>query len=282
MEIVIDNLCQQLDSEEKSVRRAALLDLKKRVERKELDEQILLYLLEPLVKILSCDKIDSLRESASVVLLFLTSQLKIDRQHFQVIVNLVVERFAEEPSEEVRLTLAKIIHSAILNQSIQTVYLENLDKLTQLVKVVVRDRYGEIVKEACTIIISLSERNEYFKLQADFFVEPLMQNLKTHPMKVRVMCVKALEPIMVHSPLTILNVAPDLEKFWSDSNPPLKLAMVQTIGVVAQEVEPDDQNFHLLLPVILLGRCNDFSEVTEEAERVWQVLQNQSGFICTF
>ena len=61
-----------------------------------------------------------------------------------------------------------------------------------------------------------------------------MQNLKTQPMKVRVMCVRALELIMIHSPrLTILNIAPDLEKFWSDSSPPLKLAMVQTVGKVS-------------------------------------------------
>jgi hypothetical protein len=245
-----------------------------------LDEHLLPHLFEPLVKIVSGDKIDSLRESASLVLLYLTSHLKINSLEFEAIVSLTVERFdgfEVETSEEVCLTLAQIIHSAIVNQSIQSVYLENLDKLTQVVKVMVRDRYGEIVKETCDIIIGLSERNDHFRLQADFFVEPLMQNLKTQPMKVRVMCVKALEPIMTHSPLTILNIAPDLEKFWSDSNPPLKLAMVQTIGKVAQEVESDDQNFHLLLPVILLGRCNDFSEVSEEAENVWQLLQNQPG-----
>ena len=277
METEIENLCQQLSSEEKSVRRATLIDLKKRAERKELEGNLLPHLFEPLVKIVSGDKIDSLRESASIILLYLTAHPKINSLQFETIVSLTVERFEVEPSEEVRLTLAKIIHSAIVNQSIQSVYLENLDKLTQVVKVMVRDRYGEIVKETCDIIISLSERNDHFRLQADFFVEPLMQNLKTQPMKVRVMCVKALEPIMTHSPLTILNIAPDLEKFWSDSNPPLKLAIVQTIGKVAQEVESDDQNFHLLLPVILLGRCNDFSEVSEEAESVWQLLQNQPG-----
>jgi hypothetical protein len=277
MEAERNNLCQQLESDEKSVRRAALLDLKKRAERKDLDG--LPYLLEPLVKIVSGDKVDSLRESASIVLLFLTSSLKINSQQFQDIVNLTVERFEVEPAEEVRLTLAKIIHSVVVNQSNQAVYLENLDKLTQSVKLMVRDRYGEVVKEACDIIICLSDKNDHFRLQADFFVEPLMQNLKTQPMKVRVMCVRALEPIMIHSPLTILNIAPDLEKFWSDSSPPLKLAMVQTVGKVSQEVESDDQNFHLLLPVILLGRCNDFIEVSEEAESFWQLLQNQPGLI---
>jgi hypothetical protein len=94
MEAERNNLCQQLESEEKSVRRAALLDLKKRAERKDLDG--LPYLLEPLVKIVSSDKVDSLRESASIVLLFLTSSLKINSQQFQDIVNLTVERFEVE------------------------------------------------------------------------------------------------------------------------------------------------------------------------------------------
>ena len=63
-----------------------------------------------------------------------------------------------------------------------------------------------------------------------------MQNLNTESMKVRVMCVRALEPMMIHSPLTILNITPQLEKVWSESSPSVKLAMVQTVGKVLQEV----------------------------------------------
>nr|CAH0100991.1 unnamed protein product [Daphnia galeata] len=54
--------------------------------------------------------------------------------------------------------------------------------------------------------------------------------------------------------------------------------MVQTIGTVARDVKSDDQNFHFLLPVILLGRCNDFSEVSQEAANVWQLFLNQPDF----
>ncbi|KAI9550138.1 hypothetical protein GHT06_006412 [Daphnia sinensis] len=278
MEFEKDVVYKQLESEDKSTRRAALIDLKKRAEKRQLDEHLLSDLFDPLIKIVSSDKIDNLREYASIILLALTTHGSISATQFQALVNFSVDRFEAEPSEEIRLTLAKVNHAAILNQNVQPVYLENLEKLTQLVKLAVRDRFGEVVKEACEIIIALSERNEYFRLQADFFVEPLMQHVKSQPMKVRVMCVKALEPVMIYSPLTIANIAPQLEVFWSESSPLVKLAMIRTIGKVSLEIEPDDQNFHLLFPLILLGRCNEFSEVSDEAERIWQVLTNQPEF----
>ena len=175
-------------------------------------------------------------KTASSILLSITSKSKIICQQFQSIVKLILDHFEAEQSEEVCLALAKVIHSVIEYGSSQQVYLENLDNLTQLVKLLIRDCYGEVVREACNIIISLAETNHHFRLQADYFVEPLMQNLNTESMKVRVMCVRALEPVMIHSPLTILNIAPQLEKVWSESSPSVKLAMVQTVGKVLQEV----------------------------------------------
>ncbi|XP_057370064.1 uncharacterized protein LOC130690853 [Daphnia carinata] len=278
MEIERDLVFKQLESEDKSTRRAALLDLKKRAEKRQIDKQLLSDLFDPLIKITSSDKVDSLRESASLILHASTTHGSISSAQFHDIVNISVDRFEVEPSEEIRLTLARINLAAILNQNVQPVYLENLDKLTQLVKLMVRDRFGEVVKEACEIIVALSERNEYFRLQADYFVEPLMQNVKSQPMKVRLMCVKALEPVMIYSPLTIPNIAPQLEIFWSESSPVVKLAMVHTIGKVSLAIEADDQNFHLLFPLILLGRCNEFNEVSEEAERIWEAIKIQPQF----
>lgn len=277
METEKDVIYRQLESEDKSTRRSALLDLKKRAEKRDLDKHLLSYLFDPLVKIVSSDRIDNLRESASVILLALTDSASVSSTQFQTLVNSSVDCFEAESSEEVRLTLAKVNRAAILNENAQPVYLENLDKMTQFVKLVLKDLYGEVVKEACEIVIALSERNKYFRLQADFFVVPLMQNINNQPMKVRVMCVKALQPVMIHSPLTIPNIAPQLETFWSDSSPLVKLTMVKTIGNVSLEIESDDQNFHLLFPLILLGRCNEFNEVSKEAERIWEMLKNQPG-----
>ena len=85
-------------------------------------------------------------------------------------------------------------------------------------------------------------------------------------------------PVIIHSPLTIPNVMPQLERCWSESDPPLKLAMVRTVSKAClKKLELDDQNFHLLIPMILLGKCNDFSKIVDEAENTWKALENQSG-----
>ena len=97
-------------------------------------------------------------------------------------------------------------------------------------------------------------------------------------MKVYISCVKALEPVIIHAPLITPSITPQLEKSWSESSPLLKFAVVRTVGNVSTEIELDDQNFHHLLPVILLGKCNDFSEVSEVADNVWSQLGNREGF----
>ncbi|XP_059353137.1 uncharacterized protein LOC130701361 [Daphnia carinata] len=92
------------------------------------------------------------------------------------------------------------------------------------------------------------------------------------------MSIKALEPVMIYSPHTIPNIAPQLEIFWSESSPVVKRAMARTIGKVSLVIEPDDQNFHLLFPLILLGRCNEFNKFSEEAESICEALTNQPEF----
>lgn len=272
----ISQILEKLASDDKSTRRGVLTDLKKKTIGKEASCQFP-ELFEPLIKILSNDKVDSFRESAATILLALVSSANLNALQFKTLVQLAEAQIAFEPSEEVRLVLAKIVHSAVINQTIQQVFLDNLDDLTKVLKLLVADRYGEVVKEACEVIIALAEINDSFRLQADYFVEPLLHNIKTHSMKTRIPCVKALEPVMVYAPLTISTVTPQLEKSWFESSPSLKLAMVRTIGNVSLEIELDDQNFHFLPSMILLGRCNDFSEVSEVADDIWKLLKDRRG-----
>lgn len=271
-----EQIIQKLQSGERAQRRSALQDLNKNVESIK-DVSVLSSLFYSLIVIISSDQVDSFRESASTILSCIIPKLNINAEQFQLILKAVTECFQKETSEEVRLTLVKLLHSAINNQQSQEVYLSNLDPLTQLLKQAVQDSFGEVIKESCEIIVTLSETNEHFRLQADYFVEPLLTNLKKIAMKVRIPCVRALEPIMVFSPLTILNIVPQLEKSWSESSPLLKRTMVQVIGRVSQEIELEDQNFHLLPAVILLGMCNEFNEVSSEADNVWQSLKARTG-----
>lgn len=277
VEVNVDGICQDLESEVKSTRRTGLLKLKKLVGCEDIHPSFL-RCFDSLLNIATKDSSENHRETAASILLCLVTSSNIDSQWFESFIKLTVETYGEESSEEVRLLLAKIVSCFLENHDFsQQVYLEILDQLTRLLKAMLSDKYGEVVKEACGVITTLSEVNEHFRLQADYFVTPLVQNLKIQPMKVRIPCVKALEPVIIHSPLTIPNIIPQLEKSWSESGPPLKLAMVQTVGKASLELELDDQNFHFLIPVILLGKCNDFSEVVEYAENKWKELNNQTG-----
>ena len=80
----MEELRQQLESEVKSTRRAALVDLKKKTEIA--NDESLSDLFDPLVKIVTSDSVDSFRETASSILLSLTSKSKITCQQFQSIV----------------------------------------------------------------------------------------------------------------------------------------------------------------------------------------------------
>lgn len=271
----LDVFLKELKNEQKATRRKGLKDLQKWIEsHREMDSSLIIIPCH-LISLISKDEVDSLRESASGSLLNLVSDLKMDAQLFGMVVKLLLDRSLEEKSEEVRLTLVKILHKVIKKQTGQEEYLKNLDDLTKILKLLLNDNFPEIIKESCEIILTLSDLNSHFRLQADYMVEPLMQNLKNQPFKVRVACVKALHPVLSKAPLTIPNVVPQLEKSWSENGPQFKLAVVQSVGRTALEVESDDQSYHLLLPVLLLGTCNDFAEVSEEAQSIWNRLKNQ-------
>lgn len=271
-----NDLVKSLDNDSKATRRVALKNIQKFIDcQSEFELRYLDILLGPLTQIISRDDVDSIREHSSSILLKLTNNCSLNNDQFAVVVNLCVDRGCQEKCEEIRLNLAKLLYQAINQQSDQEQFIKFLDELTKILKEFLSDRYSEVIKEACDIILRLSDVNRQFRLQADFMVKPLLQNLKTQPMKVRVACARALQPVVSKAPLTIPEIVPQLEKSWAECGPQLQLAVVRTIGQAALEVESDDQNFHLLIPVILLGTCNDFAEVNEEAEMYWQRIKNQ-------
>lgn len=76
------------------------------------------------------------------------------------------------------------------------------------------------VAEGCDMVSTLAQ-SSFFGLQADFFVDPLLQSVKTLPLKFRLRCLRSgLHPVMAKSPLTIPKVMEYLEKTWSTSSSP--------------------------------------------------------------
>lgn len=274
---LVSEVVQKLASDSKPDRRSAIKEVQKVIDNHvESHSDVVGLLLEPLVKVISADEVGSLRENAANCLLKLIQHLTVTTaEPFETVVKLLVERCSQEELEEVRLKLAQVFHSLIKVQSNQEVYLKHLDDMTKILKAQLSDRFAEVIKESCDSVLQLADANKHFRLQADFLVQPLIQNLKTQPLKVKVTCVKALHPILASSPLTIPEVTPQLEKCWTDNSPHLRLAIVQSVGRTALEIESDDQNYHRLIPFLLLGTCNDFVEVSEEARTLWKKVQHQ-------
>ena len=263
---------EQLQSGVKSDCRRALTDLQKYVNKGVITDKNFNDLFVPLLQIVKNDAVDSFREKSCVILLVLVSKYCKDMGRKEEILQFTAHQIPIEPSEEVRLLLSKILLSALVDWTAESM-LKNLDLLTTTIKSVTKDNYGEVVKVGCEIILALSKTNPYFKLQADYFVDPLVLNLNTQSMKVCIMCIKALQPILIHSTLTVPKVVPPLEKIWSKMNPPLQLVTIQTIGNAMVEFDIHEQYFHLMLPVLFLGVCSNFPEIANEATLIWDQLQ---------
>lgn len=267
----------KLSSCDKFTSRAALIDLRKKVEASAFTRDQLCHLSQLIVDFFTSENGNSFRETTSQLLFIIVSHTDLNEETFSKFLLLVLQRIVAESSEEVRLFLMKACHAAIRNKECQGDYIKSLDTITSIVKLALRDKYGEIIKETCDCITTLSKTTDHFHLQADFFVEPLLHNFKNLPMKVRVSCVKAFCPVLIHAPLTIPNILPVMERAWHESSPQLKLAIIQTIGRVALSIEIADQSYHYLLPVLLLGLGHDYKEVSSEAEDVWTVLGRKEG-----
>lgn len=267
-------LLELLQSGTKSDCRRALTVLQKHVNNKVISDHSFNNLFEPLLHVVKNNTVDSFREKGCVILLELVSKLCIDVGSKEKILNLTSQQIPKEPSEEVRLLLSKILLSALAGWNEKSMT-KNLDLLTTTVKSLIKDHYGEVVKIGCEIILVLSKTNPYFKLQADYFIEALLLNLDTQPMKVCIFCVKAFHPILIHSTLSVAQVLPTLEKTWPKMNPPLQLVTIQTVGNAMIEFDVHEQYFHLMLPVLFLGICSNFPEIATEATLIWNQLKSK-------
>ena len=268
-------LLEQLQSVDKFICRKALIDLQTKVTGRAVSDGHLNHLFQSLLQVTKNNNVDMLREKSCTILLDLVSTSGRDDGKHEELLNLVSGRLPVEHSEEIRLLLTRILHSSLSNMWTEENMLKHLDLLTTTTKTILKDRYGEVVKIGCEVVQTLSQVNPHFRLQADYFIKPLLSSFNSHPMKVRIMCVKALLPILVHSSLSVPDIIPVLEKNWSEMSPPLHLVTVKTVGNAAIEFDITEQYLHLLMPILFLGICNDFPEISTEATLLWKQLKTK-------
>ena len=131
----------KLSSPHKFVRRSALNDIRKKLESKFVSDEAFLQFLEPIIRFLTIEHGDSLRESASQILITINSRAELDQEMFFKFLHMMVQRFEVESSEEIRLLLLKAFHSALRMKQAQEGYLNCLDSITSILKLALKIAY---------------------------------------------------------------------------------------------------------------------------------------------
>ena len=266
-----------LDDGDKFVRRKALKNLSVLdVDTVKVD----FYLVVDAALRTACrDSVGSLREEAVTVLQRIVEKFsQVEPDKLSDVLKVVSERIEVDGCEEVRLQLVRLARCCVAKMSgCDDWMLSNLEPVTVFLKGALTDCYGEVAREGCECVAELAGSNPHFGLQSEFFVEPLLAGARNYGIKVRVSCIKALEPVLICSFLLIPNIVSRLEELYLEDNPQLRFAIVAMIGRVLVRLGVREQNCYLLLPFLFVAACDDFPQVSKSAENTLSELKAQEN-----
>lgn len=192
--LVAQRICYNFQSDDKTVRKKALINLQEHLSVTNLTEEILRQIFNELhIYVLKAfrDKSEAVRSQAiKFMFWFLLEKLTLNDYYLTYIFPILVERIGTvelvEESEEIRLELLQFLQAIIWSYS-NTKYLKPFinDIITVLCETV-KDKYPEIKQTSCKCITNAAQAfPRDFHLQSENLVKPVLTAFKHQRYKVR-------------------------------------------------------------------------------------------------
>ncbi|XP_022319894.2 dynein axonemal assembly factor 5-like [Crassostrea virginica] len=267
-----------LGEENRNTRKKALEGIKKdTLQRKPTLEATELQLVfseiaKPLLKIFS-DPVEKCRElSISIFREFMEKAERPD-DCLPYVMPVLVQRLGQqevtEPSEEIRLMLAEFLTQIVeFSGKKLSVYLDDLVRILQRT---ILDPFPDVKKESCRCTSKVAKAiPEYFHMQSESLVSPLLMSITHQHAKVRTLVVETIGDVLQYgSSKCMEKVVPHLAQRLFDDSPAVRKAVVKIVGNWLLDL-PDRYSFHYkLIPLLLTGLADTQPEIAELADTLW-------------
>lgn len=272
-----------LSDPSKIVRKRGLIDIKKETISRKLGGTILQDIatdvLKPTLKCFS-DPSEVNRElSVKLVIEYFLVIPQPEATLPYILPNLVQRLGQEEilePSEELRHLIVEELLSLTVELCGKKIA-AFLDEMILILKRTIADPYGEVKKASCKVASALARSiPEYFHMQGESLIAPLMQSITHQHSKVRVAVVEATaDVIQFGNGKNVDDVIPHLAQRLFDQSPAVRKSVIKLIGRWLLELPDRYSFFYKFIPLVLTGFDDEMPDIQEEAKSLW----HQAGLL---
>jgi len=266
-----------LSDDNKAIRRRGLSGIEKETIKNQLGGTVLqslsLHVLKPLLKCLA-DSSESNREFATELLALYIDALPSPEEVLHMIIPMLVQRLGQEritePSEEQRLLILEKVLLPCLDLCGKKIHPYMSDVL-EILKHTIVDPFAEVKKVSCKIASKLASAiPEYFHMQSETLIVPLMSSINHQHSKVRIAVIEATGNVVQYgNGKTVEDVISHLAQRFFDPSAQVRMVVTKVIGRWLVELPDRYSFFHKFIPLLLTSFDDDYSEICEEAKKLW-------------
>jgi len=237
-------------------------------------QSLSVHVLKPILKCLA-DSSESNRELATELIAHYIDALPSPEEVLHIIVPMIVNRLGQEnitePSEELRLLILEKVLLLSLELCGKKIHPYMSDVL-EILKHTIVDPFAEVKKVSCKIASKLAcAIPEYFHMQSETLIVPLMTSINHQHSKVRIAVIEATGNVVQYgNGKTVENVISHLAQRFFDPSAQVRMVVTKVIGRWLVELPDRYSFFHKFIPLLLTSFDDDYSEVCEEARKLWK------------
>ncbi|NXH14796.1 DAAF5 factor, partial [Bucco capensis] len=228
------------------------------------------HLMRPLARCLAGDAAERCRELALQLLCHCLSHGDKPGEALPVLLPVLTQRLCPpqgyEASEELRLGLVQLL--SLLLQRCGSAVFPYLTEVISILQATLLDHYAEVRRESCRCAVACAQAMpEYFHMQSESLIKPLMQTISHQHYRVRVDVIQATGAVIQFgNGKSVDDVLSHLAQRLFDEIPKVRHAVTTVIGEWLLHLRDRYSYFHKLIP-LLLGSFTD--EIPENEKLAW-------------
>nr|CAB3252295.1 HEAT repeat-containing protein 2 [Phallusia mammillata] len=272
-----------LGDDSKITRKRGLIDLRKETIGKQLGATLLQDLastfLKPTLKCLA-DSSEINRELAVTFIADFISIIPSPEETLQYIIPTLVQRLGQqeivETSEELRLSVLESVLLPCVELSGKRIA-GFLDELIQILQRTIVDPFAEVRKCSCKIAAKVARTiPEYFHMQSESLINPLMLTITHQHSKVRIAVIEATaDVIQFGNGKSVDDVIAHVAQRFFDPSAQVRMCVTRMIGRWLLELPDRYSFFYKFIPLILTSFNDEMPDIRKEARRLW----NEAGLL---
>ncbi|KAL1116119.1 hypothetical protein AAG570_005614 [Ranatra chinensis] len=272
------NIIQQ--SEDKTNKRSALGELRKIISQTETSGLGDIYTrISKSLHLCFQDRFELCREQSILITTDMLNTLEPDPKYLISLIPALQRRIvceaSQEPSEEIRLLLVKLLH--VIIEKYDNLVTPFTNDIIEMLAATIADSAPVVKKESCSCAIALSKvPSQAFYTCSPKLIKPLVDTAGHQHWRVRCIVVETIGSVIQNGDnKCIPDVTTPLAKRLFDDSFHVRMAVTRVVGNWMISLPDRYSFFPVLLPLILTSLTDENDDIVKETEFLWTTAGKQ-------